>query len=201
MPSAPNCPVRSTREPWKQARACRLGADRRQTRNKRGSRTTGRVAFTLAGRSRVTRVIRKLSVAKPTYRANLTRKPLDAVSFLPTRSSTNTYQRGPSPFSVHDRSNHSQLEKRSGQPCVRGLRITVWDVLSWLAAGMTQQEILDDYPELEPVIFPPYMTSPPIWAGVSLCEAAFRRKPFAQACGSAVWTVSGFSPCGRVRFA
>ena len=39
--------------------------------------------------------------------------------------------------------------KRSGQPCVRGLRITVWDVLSWLAAGMTEQQILDDYPELE----------------------------------------------------
>jgi uncharacterized protein (DUF433 family) len=40
--------------------------------------------------------------------------------------------------------------KRSGQPCVRGLRITVWDVLSWLAAGMTEEQILDDYPELEP---------------------------------------------------
>lgn len=39
--------------------------------------------------------------------------------------------------------------KRSGQPCVRGLRITVWDVLSWLAGGMTEQEILEDYPELE----------------------------------------------------
>jgi uncharacterized protein (DUF433 family) len=39
--------------------------------------------------------------------------------------------------------------KRSGQPCVRGLRITVWDILSWLAAGMSEQEILDDYPELE----------------------------------------------------
>jgi uncharacterized protein (DUF433 family) len=34
--------------------------------------------------------------------------------------------------------------KRSGQPCVRGLRITVWDVLSWLAAGMSEKEILDD---------------------------------------------------------
>ena len=44
--------------------------------------------------------------------------------------------------------------KRSGQPCVRVLRITVWDVLSWLAGGMTQQEILDDYPELEPEDFP-----------------------------------------------
>jgi len=44
--------------------------------------------------------------------------------------------------------------KRSGQPCVRGLRITVWDVLSWLAAGMSEKEILDDYPELEPDDFP-----------------------------------------------
>ncbi len=43
--------------------------------------------------------------------------------------------------------------KRSGQPCLRGLRITVCDVLSWLAAGMTEQEILDDYPELEPADF------------------------------------------------
>jgi uncharacterized protein (DUF433 family) len=40
--------------------------------------------------------------------------------------------------------------KRSGQPCVRGLRITVWDVLAWLARGMTEQQILDDYPELAP---------------------------------------------------
>ena len=39
--------------------------------------------------------------------------------------------------------------KRSGQPCIRGLRITVWDVLNWLAAGMSEKEILDDYPELE----------------------------------------------------
>jgi uncharacterized protein (DUF433 family) len=39
--------------------------------------------------------------------------------------------------------------KRSGQPCIRGLRITVWDVLSWLAAGMTEDQIMADYPELE----------------------------------------------------
>lgn len=39
--------------------------------------------------------------------------------------------------------------KRSGQPCIRGLRITVWDVLNWLAAGMNERQILDDYPELE----------------------------------------------------
>ena len=43
--------------------------------------------------------------------------------------------------------------KRSGQPCIRGLRITVWDVLGWLAAGMDEQQILADYPELEPADF------------------------------------------------
>ena len=44
--------------------------------------------------------------------------------------------------------------KRSGQPCIRGLRITVWDVLGWLAAGKQEHEILADYPELEPADFP-----------------------------------------------
>lgn len=39
--------------------------------------------------------------------------------------------------------------KRSGKPCIRGLRITVDDVLSYLAAGMTEDEILADFPDLE----------------------------------------------------
>ena len=38
--------------------------------------------------------------------------------------------------------------KRGGRPCVRGMRIAVADVLGWLAAGMTTQQILADYPEL-----------------------------------------------------
>ena len=38
--------------------------------------------------------------------------------------------------------------KRSGKPCIRGMRITVYDVLSYLASGMTQEEILHDFPEL-----------------------------------------------------
>jgi uncharacterized protein (DUF433 family) len=38
--------------------------------------------------------------------------------------------------------------KRGGRPCVRHLRIAVADVLGWLAAGMSQQDILRDYPEL-----------------------------------------------------
>lgn len=40
--------------------------------------------------------------------------------------------------------------KRSGKPCIRNLRITVADVLSYLASGMTEAEILADFPELEP---------------------------------------------------
>lgn len=38
--------------------------------------------------------------------------------------------------------------KRSGKPCIRGMRITVTDVLEYLAGGMTTQEILKDFPEL-----------------------------------------------------
>ena len=38
--------------------------------------------------------------------------------------------------------------KRSGKPCIRGLRITVSDVLEYLASGMTEDEILSDFPEL-----------------------------------------------------
>ncbi|MCX7093738.1 MAG: DUF433 domain-containing protein [Methylobacter sp.] len=38
--------------------------------------------------------------------------------------------------------------KRSGKPCIRGLRITVYDVLSWLAEGMSRTEIVEDFPEL-----------------------------------------------------
>ena len=38
--------------------------------------------------------------------------------------------------------------KRGGRPVVRGLRITVGDVLGWLAAGMSEVEILDDHPDL-----------------------------------------------------
>lgn len=38
--------------------------------------------------------------------------------------------------------------KRGGRPCIRGLRITVYDVLEYLASGMTEKEILHDFPEL-----------------------------------------------------
>jgi uncharacterized protein (DUF433 family) len=38
--------------------------------------------------------------------------------------------------------------KRGGRPCIRGMRIAVADVLGWLAAGMSHEEIRADYPEL-----------------------------------------------------
>ena len=38
--------------------------------------------------------------------------------------------------------------KRSGKPCIRGMRITVSDVLEYLAGGMSQEELLSDFPEL-----------------------------------------------------
>ena len=38
--------------------------------------------------------------------------------------------------------------KRGGKPCIRGMRMTVYDVLDYLASGMTQQELLDDFPYL-----------------------------------------------------
>jgi uncharacterized protein (DUF433 family) len=38
--------------------------------------------------------------------------------------------------------------KRSGKPCIRGLRITAYDVLDYLAGGMTHEEILADFPDL-----------------------------------------------------
>jgi len=39
--------------------------------------------------------------------------------------------------------------KRSGRACIRGMRITVCDVLGWLASGMSEKKILAEYPELE----------------------------------------------------
>ncbi|MCY4580528.1 MAG: DUF433 domain-containing protein [Chloroflexi bacterium] len=38
--------------------------------------------------------------------------------------------------------------KRSGQPCIRGMRITVYDVLEYLAGGMSVEDVLLDFPEL-----------------------------------------------------
>lgn len=39
-------------------------------------------------------------------------------------------------------------EKRFGKPCIRNTRISVFDILGWLGSGMTFEDILNDYPEL-----------------------------------------------------
>ena len=43
---------------------------------------------------------------------------------------------------------HCLSGKRGGKPCIGGMRITVYDVLEYLASGMSEQEILDDFPDL-----------------------------------------------------
>lgn len=40
-------------------------------------------------------------------------------------------------------------DKRAGKPCIRGLRITVYDILDYLAGGMSVEELLEDFPDLE----------------------------------------------------
>ena len=65
--------------------------------------------------------------------------------------------------------------KRSGKPCIRGLRITVYDVLEYLASGMTHQQILSDFP---------YLTEEDIRA--CLAFAADRERKTAFVAGEAV---------------
>ncbi len=62
--------------------------------------------------------------------------------------------------------------KRGGKPCIRGMRITVYDVLSYLAAGMTQQEILADFP---------YLTEEDILASLSYAADREQRTLVVQA--------------------
>ncbi len=56
--------------------------------------------------------------------------------------------------------------KRSGQPCIRGMRITVQDVLEYLAGGMTAAEVLADFPEL---------TAEDLEACLAFAASCFRR--------------------------
>jgi len=55
--------------------------------------------------------------------------------------------------------------KRGGKPCIRGMRITVYDVLEYLASGMSEQEILSDFP---------YLTKEDILASLSFAAARER---------------------------
>jgi uncharacterized protein (DUF433 family) len=50
-----------------------------------------------------------------------------------------------------DTAQHISIDSqiRFGKPCIRGTRISVWDVLSWLASGMSNKEIVEDYPSIK----------------------------------------------------
>ena len=53
-------------------------------------------------------------------------------------------------FETMDYNNYIEItpDKRFGRPCVKGTRISVYDVLNWLANGMSKKEIAEDFPEL-----------------------------------------------------
>ena len=72
---------------------------------------------------------------------------LALIRLLAQRLTTNEDARN---FLTMDYTKYITIEpgKRSGKPCVRGMRITVYDVLDYLASGMSEDEILDDFPEL-----------------------------------------------------
>ena len=65
------------------------------------------------------------------------------------QSAARTQRRKPrSTISYASRSTITEPGKRGGKPCIRGMRITVYNVLSYLAAGMSHQDIFEDFPYL-----------------------------------------------------
>jgi uncharacterized protein (DUF433 family) len=86
--------------------------------------------------------------------------------------------------SVNDYSHIITIEpdKRFGQPCIRGMRITVYDILEYLAGGMAYEEILDDFPDL---------TIEDILASIAF--VADRKRRFALVpLGAVAWTEEAF---------
>ncbi len=84
-------------------------------------------------------------------------------------------------------------DKRGGQPCIRGLRITVYDVLSYLASGMTEEEIISDYPDL---------THEDILASLSYAADRERKTAVSHArnCSSITTSPTSSSPDWRMSF-
>nr|VFJ62887.1 MAG: Uncharacterized conserved protein, DUF433 family [Candidatus Kentron sp. DK] len=50
---------------------------------------------------------------------------------------------------IHNQRITIEPDKRGGKPCIRNMRITVYDVLQWMANGMSADRLLEEYPELE----------------------------------------------------
>ena len=77
--------------------------------------------------------------------------------------------------------------QRSSQPCIRGLRVTVWDVLDMLASRMTEEEILQEYPYLKKADFPAvYAYASQLAVNALVIEALVRCESFPEAGGSAL---------------
>jgi uncharacterized protein (DUF433 family) len=76
--------------------------------------------------------------------------PLNTGRYAEQKYSTDLYRAG-SPMTQSNYQKRITVEsgRRGGKPCIRGMRITVYDVLEYLASGMSEEEILDDFPELE----------------------------------------------------
>ena len=58
------------------------------------------------------------------------------------------FHKGEKPMTDYKQIITIEAGKRGGRPCIRNMRITVYDILSWLASGMNFEEILEDFPEL-----------------------------------------------------
>ena len=86
--------------------------------------------------------------------------------------------------SVNDYSHIITIEpaKRFGRPCIRGMRITVYDILEYLAGGMAYEEILDDFP---------YLTIEDILASIAFVADPKRRFQLVPQ-GAVTWTEEAF---------
>lgn len=87
-----------------------------------------------------------------------------------------------------------ELGKRSGQPCIRGMRITVYDIFEYLASGMTVAEILDDFPYLTETDIRACFAYAANWKKSQMVvytnEASIRSESIAESCESAGGSVS-----------
>lgn len=84
--------------------------------------------------------------------------------------------------------------KRSGQPCIRGMRITVYDMFEYLASGMTVAEILDDFPYLTETDIRACFAYVANWKKsqtvVYTNQTSIQSEPVAESCESAGGSVS-----------
>ena len=84
--------------------------------------------------------------------------------------------------------------KRSGQPCIRGMRITVYDIFEYLASGMTVTEILNDFPYLTETDIRACFAYAADWKNSQMVvytnETSIRSEPIAESCEPAGGSVS-----------